>query len=184
MKLSNILGAAALTVFSAVSANAATVFNVSDNAGGQSLAPETVADGGTFTQALTVFDSVSIDVSSATGLTTSGSLFFNFAPTPLSSTLNIVLNSVDFTAFGAVMVTLSDSFSSLSQTVTAQNTEVMFTLSPVFSPLKVAFSWEKATEGSFNADVTMTPVPVPAAGLLLLGGLGALAAVRRRRQNA
>jgi hypothetical protein len=37
-----------------------------------------------------------------------------------------------------------------------------------------------------DLDVTVSaaPIPVPAAGLLLVGGLGALAAVRRRRRSA
>ena len=38
-------------------------------------------------------------------------------------------------------------------------------------------------EGSCNAGDKMTPVPVPAAGFLLAGGLGVLAALRRRKSK-
>lgn len=40
------------------------------------------------------------------------------------------------------------------------------------------------TKPEFDFQVFATPVPVPAAGLLLIGGLGGLAALRRRRKAA
>lgn len=39
-------------------------------------------------------------------------------------------------------------------------------------------------KGGFIDNVTLTPVPLPAAGLTLLAGLGALTAARRRRRSA
>jgi hypothetical protein len=54
-------------------------------------------------------------------------------------------------------------------------------------PSKYNVFYLKSTASGNNASqnlVTITPVPLPAAGFLLIGGLGALAMVRRRREAA
>lgn len=48
----------------------------------------------------------------------------------------------------------------------------------------LSVSWESAKNASLQVGVAATPVPLPAAGFLLLGGLGALGLVARRRKVA
>jgi hypothetical protein len=164
-------------------ANATTVFNVTDNPGGQVLPPQMVSDGGTYGTQLTVQDSVSIDVS-AVSTSTTGNLDFTFAPSPLNATISMILSSIDFNDFGPITATLSDGTSSSSGTVVAAGTELIFTGVALNSPLNVSFQWTNNTTGSFNADLLMSPVPLPAAGWMLLAGLGGIAALRRRQKVA
>jgi hypothetical protein len=58
-------------------------------------------------------------------------------------------------------------------------------------PQWLSVTWTTVSGGPANAEVDIevspagvAPVPVPAAGLLLLGGLGGLAAMKRRRKSA
>ncbi|MDY6857857.1 MAG: VPLPA-CTERM sorting domain-containing protein, partial [Pseudomonadota bacterium] len=48
----------------------------------------------------------------------------------------------------------------------------------------VSVSWWASTPGDYMRVITAAAVPVPAGGLLLVGALGSLAAVRRRRKSA
>jgi hypothetical protein len=48
----------------------------------------------------------------------------------------------------------------------------------------VDVSWWASTPGDYMRVITVAPVPLPAAGLLMVGALGGLAAVRRRRKSA
>lgn len=180
MKLPILSVIAAMATLSGAPSYAATVFEVTDNPGGQALPSETVADGGTYSTNLGLLDSVSINVDAQTS-STSGSLFFNLAPLPVKSTVDLILSTFDFGDFGPTTVTLDDGVSIFSGMITAANTELMFSGVIANSPLEVGFSWTNATSGSFNADMSIAPVPVPAAGLLMLGGIGILALVRRRK---
>jgi hypothetical protein len=166
----------AWALFAAAESHAVTLFNITDNHG-SGLPNENVADGATYSTALGLGSSVSINVNAQTS-STGGSLFFDVLSSPFNAILDIVVNSNDFTAFGPITVTLSDG-ATVSDIVTAANTEVILTGLKYNSPLEVSFSWTKAATGSFNADLEISPIPLPAAGWLLLSGLGGMAALRR-----
>jgi hypothetical protein len=179
--LPKLLALAAVLSLPAVAASASTVFEITDNPGGQLLPNETVADGGTYSTQLQPFDSLSINVDSE-GQNTSGSLLFTFGPSPLNVRLSVILSSVDFGIFGDTTVTLSDGINIFSDIVTSAGQEVNVYGLSVFSPVQVSFDWTNLADGSFNADLSLTPVPVPAAGLLMLGAFGGLAMVKRKKK--
>lgn len=186
--LTTTLAAAALTVV-AGTAGAVTTFDVSDNPGGQALADETgIADGGLFSQGLTTDDSVSINIDSDGQIADSeGAIGFTFSPSPLRANMSVALSSTDFGIFGDVDIHLSTSAStgdSFAMASTSGAGVYDFFGVEAGSPLYVIFDWENDVDGSFNADIMLSAVPVPAAGFLLLGGLGGMAALRRRRKKS
>jgi len=184
MSIKTIVAATAFSVVAGV-AGAATMFNVSDNPGGQALADEMVADGGLFAQGMTTGDSVSINVESDGAGDSAGSIGFTFSPSPLNTNLSIALSGTDFGIFGDVAIHLSTSTSSgdaFASASTAGAGVYDFFNVAAGSPLYVIFDWDNDVVGSFNADLSLSPVPVPAAGFLLLGGLGGMVALRRRRK--
>jgi hypothetical protein len=127
VKISGYMTAAALAVLTSVGANAAPIFEVTDNPGGQVLPAENVNDGGTYGTTLGEGDSASINVD-AQGSSLSGSLFFTLDPVPIKSTIDVILSSFDFADFGATIVSLSDGVNSYSDTVSAAGDEVVFSL--------------------------------------------------------
>jgi hypothetical protein len=177
----------ALLAFGAMgtAASAATLFDVTDNPGGQVLPDEIgIADGGTYSSGLTSFDSVSVGVRASTG-STSGVIGFTFSPTPLFTTLDIALSGIDFGIFGVTGIHLATNSDGTgvfaSETVNGAGVYSFFN-NLANSPLYVVFDWTNDVTGSFDADISLAPIPVPAAGFLLLGGLGGLAAMRRKKK--
>lgn len=164
-----------------------TTFTVNDNAGGQALVQESgIADGGLFSQAMTTDDSVSIDVISDGTADSSGAIGFTFNPSPLRTNIDFSLNQSDFDDFGDVDIHLSTSANtadSFAMASTSGTGVYSFFGVEASSPLYVIFDWDNDVAGSFNADLSLSPVPVPAAGFLLLGGLGGMVALRRRRKS-
>ena len=55
-------------------------------------------------------------------------------------------------------------------------------LDPDLLEQSLVISWSDSTDGT-SFDYEISSIPVPAAGLLLLGGLGALAAVRSKKKS-
>lgn len=178
MNISKLVGLAAILMLPSMAAHAAPVFEVTDNPGGQNLPDETVNNGGTYSTQLQIFDSLSISTDSAAQSTT-GNLNFTFAPSPQRARLTMILSSTDFDDFGDVTVTLSDMMGNMaSDTITMAGQEINF-FADLNSPLNIKYEWEKLTTGSFNSDLHMAPIPLPAGVVLLLGALGGLGLIRR-----
>lgn len=104
-----------------------------------------------------------LNSSSANTLLSFASLIPN-DPTPFSNaSLSYSVNGGAFTsiALGALAPTFINVLS-------GQSVEILATMT--------------ANYGGANLDYTLSPVPVPAAGLLLLGGIGAFGTLRRRKK--
>lgn len=188
-KLVAIAGLAALPFVGGTAASAAT-FTIFDNPGGQVLLPNVnIANFSTFSQSLTPGDSVSVTYESEVGDNTLfAGVGFDFSPLGAKQAYEVVFTGTDFADFGVTNVHLSSSASLAdvfdSATITGKGQLVsLMGVSPT-SPFYVLYEFAKPGPGSFTGDLTLAAIPLPAGGVLLLGALGGLAAMRRRAKKA
>ena len=182
---STILAAGAIAL-TAGAASAATVLNVT-----APVEEFGVADGGVYGTVLTGGDVLSADVLTKRDGDTDVALGIQFAPSPIKANLSIAINNLESKGYGKFRAYLSkdavldDSDIGGELTLVKRGTkEFQFgDVTAIFedSPFYVLLDWKKDKKGDFSFDVEIQPVPVPAAGFMLLAGLGGLAVARRRK---
>lgn len=156
----------------------------------------------TLTTATTVFDNTT-SVTGSTGTTTGNPFLVGNADSydlsyyvGAGDTINSIYyfkNVSSAPAFLSFASTIpGDPFSSQSVQLSTDG-GATFTSAPINTgTLQIAIAkngllevWAQATAtGTGKLDYTVAPVPVPATGLLLLGGIGAFGALRRRKKKA
>jgi hypothetical protein len=113
----------------------------------------------------------------------SWSVTFNADTDPVNAAASATIGRIVFKQFkGLTMSWLSATNAVLSTINLAQGDTVLATVFTVPDlTQKLVFNWTGSTAGAgFDVEVAAT-VPVPAGGLLLLGALGGIAALRRRK---
>ena len=177
MKLSSFLAAGVLAVgLAASAASAATIEGQIDITG-------------TYTTGTAVFmASGSVDLSS-TG-------FVLIADGDFSSVVvgsSAALTDISFAAPGQIWTVGGFTFTAISYTDIVSGTNPAFTAlgtitAAGFDPTDGVMTFSSQSNGrrnvSFSSTTVPAPVPLPAAGFLLVGALGGLAALRRRKATA
>ena len=175
----NTLTAVALLALSApIAASAATVNNVTSpvTEGG-------LANGDIYSTVLSIGDLVSVDVETDLSETMS-ILGFNTDPADTVKNLAFSLNIFELPVFGEITAYLSTSTSIADAVASGTSTDgILNVFAASGSPTYVILDWANAVDNSFSYDVKIEPIPLPAAGWLLLGGLGGLAAMKRRKKS-
>lgn len=191
----NTAGAVLALALLPMSANAATfnITNGTNDIGGLNTvigSQFNIAEGSTAATMLVADSLVNVTlVKAADEIDTIAALGFNFTPVPSTGKASASLSTLSFADFGSTKVYLS-------QDATIDGGDLMATMSgagdsfligDVFgaSPFFVIFDWTNdTTASSLSFQIGVSAVPVPAAGFLLLGALGGLGMMRRRRKAA
>ena len=193
MNLKTLIGAAAVALGLPVMASAATTVMITNNA---VAGNETLAAGQIYSQAVTYGDSLAFTLlPDPNGATTPASFptgagygytYFglNFSPEPASFNVSFSLDQND-PDYGEVYVGL---FSEADPNTLIQAGSltgpgvVQFSGVDDQSPVYFLLAFENTDyAGQIAGDIVISAVPIPAAGFLLLAGIGGLAAVRRRK---
>lgn len=177
MNIKTLTAAALIALSAPIAASAATVNNVT--------APVTesgLANGDVYGTTLAIGDLVSVDVETDLTETTS-ILGFNTDPSESVKNLAFSLNIFELPVYGEITAYLSSSTDTGDAFATGTSAGGVLNLFAASgSPTYVILEWASAVNNSFSYDVRIDPIPLPAAGWLLLGGLGGLAAMKRRKK--
>lgn len=142
-----------------------------------------ILDGGTYAPALNWGDVVSGSVNTVAG-DLDVAIDFSMAFLPSDALAEVRLTGIESDVYGEVTVELWSGASMIGSSVAGDNGGAFFSIASatvVDNPFTLKIDWTTSKVANFNFDMAISAVPAPAAGFLLLGGLGALAARKRRK---
>ena len=192
MKVLTTCGAVAAMIAVTGAANAATTHDVTSP-----TTQNDIGDGGVYGTVLNIGDIASVDVKTDVDGDTDSALGFDYQPNFATQRFQLSLNGFETGLYGSINAYLSDDDEISADDVMATSVDSTDGFGgprqDLFAESKFAngrffvlLDWENEANNSFSYDVAVSPaaVPVPAAGFLLLGAVGGMAALRRRKRAA